>query len=1206
MSDGPQFIHLRVRSAYSLLEGALPIRKIASLARRFELPALALTDTNNLFGALEFSETLAGEGIQPIIGCTLAVDFADTEGGGRGPAQRLPAQRLPARRLATLALLASDEAGYANLMGLSSAAFLDDHNGAGAHVGLAGLRQRAEGLIALTGGAGGPVDGALALGRADLAGARLATLQEIYGDRLYVELQRHGAAGEAEIEAELLRLAYGRSLALVATNDVFFEGPDDHTAHDALICIADGEVVANPDRRRFSPNQHFRPPAEMAELFGDLPEALAGSVEIARRCTARPRLRAPILPRYPGEDDGRPLDEAAELERQARDGLEARLAAHGTAPGFSADDYRARLAHELVIINTMEFPGYFLIVAEIIKWSKAHGIPVGPGRGSGAASVVAWALTITDLDPLRFNLVFERFLNPHRVSMPDFDIDFCPVRRDEVIGHIRDTYGHDRVAQIITFGKLQARAVLRDVGRVLQMPYGQVDRLCKLVPNNPADPVTLAQAIEREPRLAEERDGDEQVARLLEIGGALEGLYRHASTHAAGIVIADRQLTDLVPLYRDPRTEMPVTQYNMKWVEQAGLVKFDILGLKTLTVLETCCAIVRDAGGPKIDISRIALDDRPTFELLGRGETLGVFQFESAGMRDLLVRAEPTNFEDLIALVALFRPGPMENIPKYLACKHGREHPEALHELIEPVVADTYGVIIYQEQVLQIAQRLAGFSLGEADLLRRAMGKKIKSEMDAQRARFISGAEANGVGRARAEHIFELVDKFAGYGFNKAHSAAYALVAYQTAYLKANHPLAFLAAVMTHDMGNTDKLALLRGEAERIGAAMLAPSINHSGADFSVEGNAIRYALAALRNVGRGAVEHIAGERASGGAFRSVADFASRVDPQIVSRRALESLVRAGAFDPVCDNRAALFAGLDVLCQEAQRAAAARNAGQSDMFATAGRSAAEIVLPEKEPWDAMTRLNEEFEAVGSYLSGHPLDGRRRALAEAGVTPWRSFEQAVREKGHRAGRLAGTVTGRRDRRGRTGNAYSFVSLSDPTGQYEAVVFSDVLAEAGGVLEPGAAVIIRVEAELDGERVRLRVQQARTLDEEPASAARETAGAAQEPAGVARETAGGVHLRVFIRDEAPLDALSSRLARCRSAGAGHDTVSLVVQDTVLRREVELEIGTDFRLGSGTAGAIKAIAGVVAVESGGTVDGAAGARDPAEAPARLSSVG
>jgi DNA polymerase-3 subunit alpha len=831
------------------------------------------------------------------------------------------------------------------------------------------------------------------------------------------------------------------------------------------------------------------------------------------------------------------------------------MAAPGPAPDFSPADYQERLAHELEIINSMEYPGYFLIVADIIKWAKSRGIPVGPGRGSGAASVVAWALTITDLDPLRFNLVFERFLNPHRVSMPDFDIDFCPERRDEVIGYIRDRYGRDRVAQIITFGKLQARAVLRDVGRVLQMPYGQVDRLCKLVPNNPADPVTLAQAIAGEPALAEARERDETVARLLRIGENLEGLYRHASTHAAGVVIADRPLVELVPLTRDPRSDMLVTQFSMKWVEQAGLVKFDILGLKTLTVLSEAASMVREAG-TKIDLADLPLDDPATYRLLASGETQGVFQFESSGMRDLLVKAEASNFEDLIALVALFRPGPMENIPRYLACKHRRESPERLHELIEPVVADTYGVIIYQEQVLQIAQHLAGYSLAEADLLRRAMGKKIQSEMDAQRARFVEGAAAKGVDGATATRIFELVDKFAGYGFNKAHSAAYALVAYQTAYMKANHPVAFMAASMTHDMANTDKLALFRHEAVRMGIAIRPPSINASGAAFLVEGGSIRYGLAALRNVGRQAIEHVVAARGTR-AFFSLGDFASRIDPRLLGRRALEGLARAGAFDDLAPNRAAVLASAERILQAAQRSSEDRLAGQDDLFvAEPGRDAADVPLAEAEPWDHMRLLAEELEAVGSYLSGHPLDDRWEGLAASGVSAWRDFEARVAAGQARSGRLAGTVTSRRDRRGRGGARYAFVGFSDPTGQFESVVFSDTLAESEDLLQPGTPVVLGVEAEPEGERVRLRVQSVEPVRDEP-------------PPGPSL-------IRVFLRDEAPLAALGARLSE-----NGEDRVSIVLIDAPNRREVEMRLAARYAVSNSLAGSIRAIPGVVAIE-------------------------
>ncbi len=804
MTERPQpFVHLRMHSAYSLLEGALTIPKLVALAAAHEAPALALTDSNNLFGALEFSEAMAGAGIQPIVGCTLALTFTAEHEPGPGADPRGP------KADGRIALLAKDETGYANLMRLSTSAYFRAAESGDPLITIGELWDHAEGLIALTGGPEGVIDPAFAEDNPELARSRLETLRAMFGDRLYVELQRHGLAHERAVEPHLVQLAYDMELPLVATNEPFFAATDDFEAHDALICIAQGSYVAVDERRRLSPEHYFKSADEMRALFADLPEALANTVEIAQRCAYRPEQRDPILPPFltGGEATSALAEtEAAELRRQAEAGLQERIAQHGTAPGEDAASYAKRLAFELDVITGMNYQGYFLIVADFIKWTKGQGIPVGPGRGSGAGSLVAYALTITDLDPIRFGLLFERFLNPERVSMPDFDIDFCQDRRDEVIAYVRERYGADRVAHIITFGKLQARAVLRDVGRVLQMPYGQVDRLCKLVPMNPANPVTLPQAIAGEPRLQEERDKDPIVAKLLDIGQRLEGLYRHASTHAAGVVIADRPLIDLVPLYRDARAQLPATQFNMKWAEAAGLVKFDFLGLKTLTVIDTARQLIaRD--GPDIDPAKIPLDDAMSYELMQRGDTVGVFQLEGQGMRDALRKLKPDRFEDIIAIVALYRPGPMDNIDTYVNRKHGREEIETLHPSIEPILAETYGVIIYQEQVMQIAQVLSGYSLGEADLLRRAMGKKIKKEMDgAAKSRFVEGAIANGVNKGRAEYIFELVAKFAGYGFNKSHAAAYALIAYQTAYLKANYPAEFVAASMTLDMGNADKL----------------------------------------------------------------------------------------------------------------------------------------------------------------------------------------------------------------------------------------------------------------------------------------------------------------------------------------------------------------------------------------------------------------
>jgi DNA polymerase-3 subunit alpha len=1131
--SSPLFIHLRTHSAYSLAEGALRIKPMAALARDDGMPALAITDTGNLFGALEFSEAMSEKGIQPIIGLTLKVDM-----GGEAAAQH--------RHLPSIALLAQTEEGYRNLMKLSSRAYLDTPDTHEPHVGLELLGRHSGGLICLTGGPSGPVNRALADNQSAKARRDFGALHAVFGDRLYVELQRHGSADERAAEAGLIALAYDTDTPLVATNECYFAARDDYEAHDALLCIADGEVLSAESRRRLTPEHYFKSAREMTALFADIPEAIASTVEIARRCAFRVKPRKPILPRF---SEG---DEAHELRRRSHEGLTARIAARGLVAPHTEEDYRKRLDFELDVISGMKFPGYFLIVADFIAYARRSGIPVGPGRGSGAGSLVAYALTVTDLDPFRFGLLFERFLNPDRVSMPDFDIDFCQDRRDEVIRYVQEKYGADRVAQIITFGKLQARAVCRDVGRVLQMPYGQVDRLCKLIPMNPANPVSLAQAIEGEPRLQNERDNDPAVKTMLAIGLKLEGLYRHASTHAAGVVIADRPLEELVPLYRDPRSSLAATQYNMKWVEIAGLVKFDFLGLKTLTVIDKAVKLVRQRA-PDFDIDRIPYDDPLTYRMLGQGETMGVFQLESSGMRDVVRKMRADRIEDIIATVALFRPGPMENIPRYIACKKGEEEPDYLHPLIEPILKETYGIMVYQEQVMQIAQTLSGYSLGEADLLRRAMGKKIKSEMDAQKERFVTGAVERGVARDRADFIFELVQKFAGYGFNKSHAAGYAVVAYQTAWLKANHPVEFFAASMSLDMGNTDKLQLFRNEAVRMSLRVLPPSINRSGVDFAVKDDAIVYSLSALRNVGQGAVEHLVEVRGSGGPFRSLGDFARRIDGRVLNKRALESLARAGAFDELEPDRARVLSGVEAILAASNSANAEAAAGQTNLFGE--QVAAELNLPPVEPWTPMHRLAEEFEAVGFYLSGHPLDDYARTLKRLNVESWTEFRDKVLTRGATAGKIAGTVMHRQERRSRQGNKFAFVGFSDSSGQFEAVCFSDTLAVSRELLEPGRAVIAQVEADLDGEEVKLRLQSVEALDK--------------------AANAVSMGLSVFVRDVAPLDSLAKRLV---NGGKSPVRVVLLLEEG---REVEIALGNAFTVTPQIKGAIKAIQGVVDVQ-------------------------
>ncbi|BBE71451.1 DNA polymerase III subunit alpha [Oharaeibacter diazotrophicus] len=1151
MADDIGFVHLRVHSAYSLLEGALPLSKILKLADADAQPAIAVTDTGNLFSALEFSEKAAEKGIQPIVGCELAVDFGDEPADRRRPGA--PAQGLP-----SIVLIAATQRGFDNLTILVSRSFMETEPGARPHLPFDRLADRADGILALTGGPNGPVDRAIAAGHGAVAAGRLARLAALFGDRLYVELQRHGTPAEALVEPELVALAYGAGLPLVATNECYFPARGDYEAHDALIAIAEGRVIADDDRRRLTPEHYLKSRAEMTAVFHDLPEALANTVEIARRVSYRPRKRKPILPRFAGADvDDVALAEKAEAEelaRQAWEGLERRLEVHGLAPGLTVEDYRDRLGFELGIITKMKFPGYFLIVADFIKWAKAHGIPVGPGRGSGAGSLVAWSLTITDLDPMRFALLFERFLNPERVSMPDFDIDFCQDRREEVIRYVQGKYGREQVAQIITFGTLQARAVLRDVGRVLQLPYGQVDKLCKLVPQNPANPVTLGQALEDEPRLKEARRDDPVVDRLIDMAMKLEGLYRHASTHAAGIVIGDRPLDQLVPVYRDPRSDMPVTQYNMKWVESAGLVKFDFLGLKTLTVLETAVKLIARRG-ISIDLSALPLDDPATYALLSKGETVGVFQLESMGMRKAIADIEPDRFEDIIALVALYRPGPMANIPVYGAVKHGREAANYIHPKLEPVLKETYGIIVYQEQVMQIAQILSGYSLGEADLLRRAMGKKIKAEMDAQRVRFVAGAVKDGLDEAQANMIFDLLAKFADYGFNKSHAAAYALVAYQTAYLKANHPVEFMAASMTLDAANTDKLNDFRREAIRLGIEVVPPSVNRSHVDFEVEDGRILYALGAVKGVGRHAVEHVVEVRGDR-PFRDVADFAHRINPKALNKRILESLVAAGAFDGLEPNRARLFEGLDKVMAAANKRLDDEAAGQGGFsFGGPANAAAAIPLPSRSDWLPDERLQREHGAIGFYLSAHPLDAYGPLLERLRVQMWGQFSAGVK-RGATAGRLAGTVVARQERKTRTGNKMGILTVSDPTGQYEAVIFSEGLSHYRDLLEPGQSVILLVSAEDKPEGISVRIDSVEPLDQ--------AAGRLQHA------------LRIFLRGPEPVESIHRHLA-----GGGEGDVSLIVLAEGGRGEVEVRLPGRYKVSPQIAGALRAVPGVVQVE-------------------------
>ncbi|WP_417515199.1 DNA polymerase III subunit alpha [Minwuia sp.] len=1147
------FVHLRLHTAYSLSEGAIRIGDLAKAAAKAAMPAVAMTDTNNMFGAMEFGPAMGGAGVQPIIGCQLDVQFGNDSRAPAGTVRPL---------FAPVVLLAQNEAGYANLMGLVSAAFLQSDPAFATYLPTGRMENHCDGVIALTGGASGPLGRLLADGETAAARQWLQDMKAGFGDRLYVEIYRHGLAEEDRVEAAMIDLAYEMDLPLVATNDCYFLDEAMHEAHDALICVAEGAYVAQDERRRLTREHRFKSAEEMKTLFADLPEAISNTLAIARRCGFAAPRRGPILPRFP-TTEGR--TEADELRVMSEDGLTERLA-FLRSKGQDPDEqvYRDRLRLELDIIIQMDFPGYFLIVADFIQWTKAQGIPVGPGRGSGAGSLVAYALTITDLDPIRYGLLFERFLNPERVSMPDFDIDFCQDRRDAVIGYVQDKYGHDKVAQIITFGKLQARAVLRDVGRVLQMPYGQVDRISKLVPNNPANPVTLKQALESEPRLGHEYRDEPAVKHLIDLALQLEGLYRHASTHAAGVVIGDRPLEQLVPLYRDPKSDMPVTQFSMKYVESAGLVKFDFLGLKTLTVLDRAVAFVRQGPLPDFDLAQIPEGDDLTFEMLGKGDTVGVFQLESSGMRDVLRQMKPDKFEDIIAIVALYRPGPMDNIPTYISTKHGREQATYPHPMLEPILAETYGIPVYQEQVMQMAQVLSGYSLGEADLLRRAMGKKIQSEMDAQRARFVEGAAENDVPAEQANQIFDLIGKFAGYGFNKSHAAAYALIAWQTAWLKANFPAEFLAASMTLDMGNTDKLDVFKREMKRLAIPLLPPDVNRSEVSFNVERDdagdvaGIRYALAAIKNVGRDAMAGIVRARQEGGDFADLFDFALRTGGSGLNKRQFENLTRAGALDGLDANRRRVLASVDILGRYAQQQAADRASGQMGLFGGGDEDGGgdRPPLPVVAPFDDLERLAEERAAIGFYLSGHPLDDYQKRLAQKGITRIENLAEAVGQQKANIG-LAGTISAVQIRRNAKGNSYAFIGLSDPSGECECLCFSEVLNRFRDDLEAGRNAVFYVDIMRDREEPTLVLTDFRDLDSYVADA---EAGA-----------------RIVLSEPEALQPVRKVLDL---AGEGRGLIRLVLRPHGQTREIEIDPVETFKVDRALRQSLKSMPGVVDV--------------------------
>ena len=1070
------FVPLRVLSSYSMLEGAIDPKAIAALAKERGFPAIAMCDRNGLYGAVLFAGAAKDKGVQPIIGALLGVAREGSEG----------------KIVDYLPLYAQDDAGYNNLCHLVSKAHLERPLELEPHVQMADLEGYTDGLIALTGAGEGALTRLLAQEQTTAAEAVCDALQSLFPDRLYIELARHADEVCERAEEALIDLAYARDLPLVATNPANFGEPHMHKAHDAMLCIANSAYIVDDDRAKTNPEAYVKSASVMEELFEDLPEALANTLVVAQRCAYAPPYRDPILPSLAGDLEG----EAKMLADLSREGLEKRLEPYGEMSEEARREYFERLDYEIGIIVKMGFPGYFLIVADFIQWAKDNGIPVGPGRGSGAGSIVAWALTITDLDPLQLGLLFERFLNPERVSMPDFDIDFCETRRGEVIRYVQEKYGADHVAQIITFGKLKARAAIQDCGRILQMGFGKRNDLAKMVPNHPTDPWDLKRALNGAADFKRAYDNDEEVKRLVDLALELEGFPRNSSTHAAGVVIGDRPLSQLVPLYRDPRSDMPVTQYDMKNVESSGLVKFDFLGLKTLSVLRKAVDLL-DERGITIDLGALPLDDTSVYDLMQAGNTVGVFQLESDGMRRTLKAVKPTNFGDIIALVSLYRPGPMDNIPLFGKRKAGEVEIEYPHPKLEGILAETYGIFVYQEQVMQAAQILAGYSLGDADLLRRAMGKKNQAEMDKQRAIFVEGCKrVSEIDKKQANELFDLINKFAGYGFNKSHAAAYALLAYQTAWLKAHYPEEFFAASMCFDLHQSEKLSVFVDDARRYpvankeggGIEVLPPDINSSLGRFSVEqtdnGYAVRYALAGIRNVGEKAMNQIVAEREASGPFKSLKDLCDRIPQGAMNRKQLEGLICAGALDDLEPNRALLHANMDTILATAEAAIRERTSGQGGLFGGEGE-VDDLRLKPTEAWARTEQMAQERENFGFYFSAHPVQQFREAASAQGARTYQAIMDAGAPAGGRGtASIAVMVEGMSKGRTKRGAEFVRADFSDSSGQFSAACFEESLvAEFERWAKSNECLLLSVELDSPnpGEPPRLTVRGAKPLSQ-----------------------------------------------------------------------------------------------------------------------------
>jgi DNA polymerase-3 subunit alpha len=1059
--NNQNFNHLKVHTQYSICEGAIKIENLKDFCKENKIPCLGLSDTSNLCGALEFAENISKVGTQPIIGTQIYFRFEDTTG--------------------LLPLIALNEKGYKRIIELSSKSYLENDALSDPHLDIKDLLNDTEGVLILSGTIQGLFGKLFQKGRLEEITKIYRNLSSKFHDNFYLEIQRHGDQNEIAFEKFNLEQSSKIKIPIIATNEVYYLTPDMHEAHDALICIGAKTYVNEKNRIKYSNQHYFKSKEEMSELFSDLPEALENNFNLPFKCNFRPQFSKPVLPNISSEKGGSADDI---LKKDSLDGLKEKFLKVFKTDVNNLENndkflkYKDRLDHELQIIIEMKYPSYFLIVSDYIKWAKNNDIPVGPGRGSGAGSLVAWCLSITDVDPIKFNLIFERFLNPDRVSMPDFDIDFCEEKRDLVFNYLTTKY-KDSVAHIITFGKLKARMVIRDVGRVLGLPYGFVDSISKMIPFDPSRPQSLSECINSEPRLQKLVNEDPRVKKLTDLSLKLEGLNRNVATHAAGVVIADRKLTEVVPLYKDASADLllPSTQFDMYSAENAGLIKFDFLGLKTLTVINRTQKLInKKVKGFKIE--DIDFEDKKVFELLASGHTVGLFQVESAGMRDALLQMKPNHIEDIIALVALYRPGPMSNIPVYNDCKHGRQTPDYLHPLLEDILKPTYGVIIYQEQVMQIAQKLSGFTAGEADILRRAMGKKKRAELEKQKQGFIAGALKNGISKDVAASIFLKIEPFAEYGFNKSHAAAYAIISYQTAFLKTYYPKEFFAASMTMDISNQNKLSEFHEELKRINIKIIRPDINKCFSDFQFDEDNFYYALGGIKSVGHEAISNVIKERKENGEFKSINDFLNRVNPKDINKLQLEGLVKAGAFDNMDNNRQALFNSIPNFILKTKSIYENRVANQIDLFGSDEEQDNEIVL-NIEDWNFEDRLSREFEAIGFFISDHPLNQFKEIFDDYKIVDYAKFNLNDDIKD---ANVAATLLKITERKTARGNSYGVIKFTDLTSVFELFVFSDILELNRDVLIEGSSLIITLFKTIsndEGKSKRINVQKIASL-------------------------------------------------------------------------------------------------------------------------------